>query len=55
MARRITALQGEIWNVDFGPIIGPAEGETRPPLVLSQGAFNTFEWDRLDGRSRFRG
>ncbi|MGI8977248.1 MAG: type II toxin-antitoxin system PemK/MazF family toxin [Thermomicrobiales bacterium] len=55
MARRIAALQGEIWNVDFDPIIGHEQGGCRPALILSQDAFNTFEWDRLDGRSRFRG
>jgi len=41
MARRITALQGEIWNVDFDPIIGHEQGGYRPALILSQGAFNT--------------
>lgn len=41
MARRVTALQGEIWNVDFDPIIGHEQGGYRPALILSQGAFNT--------------
>lgn len=55
MARRIAALQGEIWNVDFDPIIGHEQGGCRPALILSQDAFNTSEWDRSDGRSGFRG
>ncbi len=53
MARRIAALQGEIWNVDFDPIIGHEQGGWRPALILSQDAFNTFEWDRLDGPFAF--
>jgi hypothetical protein len=55
MARQIIALQGEIWNMHFDPIIGHEQGGFRPALVVSQGAFNIFEWDRSNGWSRFRG
>lgn len=40
MARRITVLQGEVWNMDFDPIVGHEQGGFHPALVVSSNEFN---------------
>ena len=33
-------LRGQVWDVDFRPVRGHEQGETRPALVLSSSQFN---------------
>jgi mRNA interferase MazF len=40
MLQRPNPLQGEIWDVDFRPVVGHEQGGRRPALVISHNAFN---------------
>lgn len=35
--------QGEIWDVDFDPVLGHEQGGLRPALVISKDGFNAGE------------
>lgn len=34
------ALRGEIWSVNFEPVVGHEQGRTRPALIVSNDQFN---------------
>jgi mRNA interferase MazF len=38
--QRPNPLQGEIWDIDFRPVVGHEQGGRRPALVISHNAFN---------------